>query len=74
VPEPESVVVVAATEVAPEQAANADEVEKQKPIPVSESPFGSTEPESVEAVFEVLVTVPVERVGVAAVVKVPVAE
>jgi hypothetical protein len=64
---------VAATEVAPEQAANADEVEKQKPIPVSESPFGSTLPESVEAVLEVLVTVPVESVGVAAVVKVPVA-
>jgi hypothetical protein len=74
VPEPESVVVVAATEVAPEQAANADEVEKQKPIPVSESPFGFTEPASVEAVLEVLVTVPVKSVGVAAVVKEPVAE
>jgi hypothetical protein len=74
VPEPESVVVVAATEVAPEQADNVDEVEKQKPILESLSPFGSTLPESVEALFEVLVTVPVESVGVAAVVKEPVAE
>jgi hypothetical protein len=40
---------------------------------VSESPFGFTEPASVEAVFEVLVTVPVESVGVVAVVNEPVA-